>query len=144
MAELTYVMLKPRKVGAGIRHVGELVPEAEEWRNRNSYISRGVISAVPVDGLDEHSKKILEDWRNAQKQREQERQQQEAPEEDSSPAVAAVSSGVDLSDKTTGDVKELVTTGKLDPVEAWEAESEGKARSTLLSWLEEQVPDDEG
>jgi hypothetical protein len=46
--ELTYVALKPLRVGGKIRQPGELVPEASEWHNLPAYISSGKLSAVPA------------------------------------------------------------------------------------------------
>jgi hypothetical protein len=47
--ELTYVALRRIKVGGQFREAGELVPEAEGWRNRDAWIRSGHLSAVPKE-----------------------------------------------------------------------------------------------
>lgn len=46
LAAVTYVALKPLKVGSSTRQRGEAVPEAATWRNLSSYISAGKLAVV--------------------------------------------------------------------------------------------------
>lgn len=45
--ELTYVALRPLRVGGQVRPRGSLVPEARSWHNIDAYISSGRIAAIP-------------------------------------------------------------------------------------------------
>jgi len=141
--ELTYVMLKPRKVGKGTRHPGELVPEAEQWASRNAYISRGVIAPVPVAGLSDEHKTAYQAWKTNQEHRSGSRSPRPESEVSSTPSGASGSGLADhVDDMTISEIRQKVIDGDWDPAEVWEAESEGKQRSTLLDWLEEQVEDE--
>ena len=163
---LTYVMLKPRKVGKSVRQPGELVPEAEKWASRNAYISRGVIAPVPVAGLSEKHKTAYQTWKADQERRSGSRSPQPEPESSGpqspgpqspgpqSPATPSEDSGSGPSEDsgsgmadqidsmTIADIRQKVESGEWDPAEVWEVESEGKQRSTLMNWLEEQVEDE--
>lgn len=136
--ELTYVMLKPRKVGKSIRQPGELVPEAASWSNRSAYINRGVISPIPVAGLSDDHRKVYEQWKSSREQSQQAVQ----PEGSGSPPATPEPSGTNLADietMTISEIRDKVASGEWDAAEVWDVESEGKQRSTLLEWLEEQV-----
>lgn len=45
-AELTYVALRPLRVGGQVRPKGSLVPEARTWHNIDAYVSSGRIAPV--------------------------------------------------------------------------------------------------
>jgi hypothetical protein len=47
--DVTYVALRRVRVGGQYREAGELVPEAEGWRNRDAWIRGGYISAIPKE-----------------------------------------------------------------------------------------------
>lgn len=149
MSELTYVMLKPRKVGHGTRQPGELVPEAANWSNRNAYITRGVIAPVPVTGLSDEHKQFYDTW----VQQEQERNSggdASSPSPASSPesASADAKSAPDgeqsafesaVANENVDDIKDKVESGEWSAEDVWEAEDKGKRRSTLTDWLEEKI-----
>lgn len=44
--EMTYVALKPLRVGGQLRETGELVPEAEDWPRASAWVSQGYIAPV--------------------------------------------------------------------------------------------------
>lgn len=46
LAALTYVALKPLKVGDSTRMPGELVPEAAHWRNVTNYVNAGFLAII--------------------------------------------------------------------------------------------------
>lgn len=50
--EITYVALKPLRVGGQRREIGELVPEASEWPRASAWISQGRIAAVAKGAID--------------------------------------------------------------------------------------------
>lgn len=139
---LTYVMLKPRKVGSGTRQPGELVPEAVNWNNRNAYITRGVISPVPVAGLSETHQESYNEWVREQEriQQEQERNSggDETPSPQSSPPEPP-SFADTVADTNVDEIKEKVESGEWSAEAVWEAEEAGKKRSTLTEWLEEKI-----
>ena len=49
MADLQYVALKRLRIGDGFREVGESVPEAKDWKNVASYVSRGELAVVGAE-----------------------------------------------------------------------------------------------
>ena len=50
--ELTYIALKPLRVGGERREPGELVPEAEAWPRVSAWVSQGRIAAVAKSSVD--------------------------------------------------------------------------------------------
>lgn len=131
MDELTYIMLKPRKVGGRIRQPGELVPEAAGWKNRSAYLNRGVITATPVESLSDEHRKAFDAW------------QERVEEPETTTTQSEVTLAERLGSMSIEEIKAKVTAGELDAFLAWEAESEGRQRTTLMSWLEEQAEDEE-
>jgi hypothetical protein len=51
--DMTYVALRPLRVGGQTRQAGELVPEAATWHNVGAYIRGGHISAIPKEVVGE-------------------------------------------------------------------------------------------
>jgi hypothetical protein len=49
--EMTYVALRPLRVGGRTRQKGELVPEAATWHNIDAYVRGGRIAPVPVTAV---------------------------------------------------------------------------------------------
>lgn len=47
---MAYVACKRLKIGGEFREVGELVPEAETWRNLRVYLDNGSLTVVPDSG----------------------------------------------------------------------------------------------
>ena len=47
---MAYVACKRLKIGHGFREIGELVPEAETWRNLRVYLDNGSVAVVPNAG----------------------------------------------------------------------------------------------
>jgi hypothetical protein len=58
--ELTYVALKPLRVGGERREPGELVPEAETWPRVSAWVSQGRIAAVAKSAVDPSALKAAE------------------------------------------------------------------------------------
>lgn len=50
--EMTYVALKPLRVGGKRREPGQLVPEAADWPRRSAWIDQGKITPVPKTTVD--------------------------------------------------------------------------------------------
>lgn len=46
---VTYIALKPLKVGKGMRQPGEEVPEARSWRNVQAYVNRSMLAIKVLD-----------------------------------------------------------------------------------------------
>lgn len=62
--EITYVALKPLRVGGQRREIGELVPEATEWPRVSAWISQGRIAAVARSAVDpEELEKAERRWK---------------------------------------------------------------------------------
>lgn len=53
MAELTYVALKPLRVGGQRREPGSLVPEALDWPRASAWVNQGRIVAVARASVDQ-------------------------------------------------------------------------------------------
>lgn len=53
--EMTYVALKPLRVGGKRREPGELVPEAADWPRVSAWVDQGRITAVPESMVDADS-----------------------------------------------------------------------------------------
>lgn len=136
MVALTYVLLKPRKIGNRVRQPGEVVPEAEFWKNQDAYISRGVISQIPADSLDEERRQRHEQFHQERAQR-------------TTDPVPSPQEGTDVresklvADMTINQVKEIVERGEYDVDEVYEAERLGRQRSTLMEWLSEKRGDED-
>lgn len=50
--EMTYVALKPLRVGGKRREPGQLVPEAADWPRRSAWVDQGKIAPVPKTMVD--------------------------------------------------------------------------------------------
>lgn len=129
MSDFTYIMLKPRKVGGEIRQPGELVPEAAGWKNRQAYLNRSIITPIPVANLTADQRKVYEAWLNPVETNVE-------PQRETTFVERIGAMSID-------EIKTKVNQGTLDAVVVWEAESEGRQRSTLMNWLEEQAEDEE-
>lgn len=146
---LTYVMLKPRKVGQGTRQPGELVPEAVNWNNRNAYITRGVISPVPVSGLSHEHQRVYDEWVQQEQERNSGDDEPPSPQASSPESASADSQSAPdgeqsafesaVANENVDDIKVKVESGEWSAEAVWEAEESGKKRSTLTDWLEEQI-----
>lgn len=139
MSEITYVLLKPRKVGHRVRQPGELVPEAHNWSNRNAYVNRGVIAPVPAESLSEEHEAAFSAWQEAEAQRRAPSPEPSSPEPSQPTQPPQQSLSEQVAELNVDEVKDRVIAGDWDAAEVWEVESGDKRRSTLLSWLEEQV-----
>lgn len=139
MSEITYVLLKPRKVGHEVRQPGDLVPEAHNWSNRNAYVSRGIIAPVPTESLSADHESAFRAWQEAEAERRESASEPSSPEPSQPPQSPQQSLSEQVAESNVDDVKDRVLSGDWDAAEVWEAESGDKRRSTLLSWLEEQV-----
>lgn len=80
--EMTYVALKPLRVGGERRAPGELVPEAASWRRTSAWVDQGKITAVPKSMIDaDELAKAEKAW---QERVEQKRQAEETSSGDES------------------------------------------------------------
>lgn len=59
--EMTYVALKPLRVGGQRREPGELVPEAADWPRVSAWLDQGRIAAVAKAAVDADQLKLAED-----------------------------------------------------------------------------------
>lgn len=136
MSQLTYVMIKPRKVGRVVRQPGELVPEAAEWKNRDAYLNRGVISPVPIDSLSSEHRQTYDTWLA---ERGTVRSAPGGGDHTPPPSEGSPDLSEQVASLTIGEIKDRVQSGQWSPESVWEAEAGGKQRSTLTDWLEEQM-----
>lgn len=86
MAELTYVALKPLRVGGQRREPGSLVPEALDWPRASAWVSQGRIVAVARAAVDQDELAAAEadyEARKAGNRRETEVESVEESDEDS-------------------------------------------------------------
>lgn len=114
MTDLTYVALKPIKVGGKMRQPGDLVPEATTWHNLPAYLSTGRISAIPK------SSAVIEE---------------EVVEEITEEKTGYAS-------LTAEEVKAHVEDGDMTIDEAYEQELElDKPRKGVIAWLEKKAED---
>lgn len=142
MSEITYVLLKPRKVGHEVRQPGELVPEAHNWSNRNAYINRGVITSIPVESLSSDHEEAFRAWQQAEAERLEAATEPASPEPSQPSQSPQRSLSEQVAEATVDEVKDRVIAGDWGAAEVWEVESGDKRRSTLLTWLEEQVAEE--
>lgn len=61
MVDMTYVALKPLRIGGQRREPGELVPEAATWPRVSAWIDTGRITAVAKSSVDPEALKAAED-----------------------------------------------------------------------------------
>ena len=52
VVEMTYIALKPLRVGGKRRNPGELVPEAADWPRVSAWVDQGRITTVPKKMVD--------------------------------------------------------------------------------------------
>jgi len=124
--ELTYVALKPLKVGDTKRQPGELVPEAKTWRNVHAWIGRGYLAPIPessvAGGVDDQST-------------------------DSAPEAGDLPSPDERNRKDKpmkiNDVKDKVVAGEISAEDALAEEMErDNPRTTLVEWLNTAMKDE--
>ena len=72
MVDMTYVALKPLRIGGQRREPGELVPEAATWPRVSAWIDMGRITVVPKSTIDPDALKAAEDAFAARVQAKQE------------------------------------------------------------------------
>ena len=77
--EMTYVALKPLRVGGKRREAGQLVPEAADWPRRSAWIDQGRIAAVPKTMVDAEDLAVAE--RAYAERIESKMQEEAAPDE---------------------------------------------------------------
>jgi len=85
MAELTYVALKPLRVGGQRREPGSLVPEALDWPRVSAWVDQGRIVAVARGAVDQGELEAAEkayEARKAANRRETEVEAAEGSDED--------------------------------------------------------------
>lgn len=97
--EMTYVALKPLRVGGQRREPGELVPEAEDWPRVSAWVSQGRIAVVAKAAVDPDQLKLAEARYAAAKS--------EAQEESAS--AGNTEETVSESDEPLGDDEEVET-----------------------------------
>lgn len=59
--ELTYVTLRPLRIGGQVRPPGALAPEAVNWHNIDAYIRNGSIAPVPREQVDQDELRAAEE-----------------------------------------------------------------------------------
>ena len=93
--EITYVALKPLRVGGQRREPGELVPEATEWPRVSAWISQGRLTPVARDAVDKDElEKAERRWAEAKADtQEPEPEPEQEPESDHEVETFAVGSG---------------------------------------------------
>ena len=84
---MAYVACKRLKIGHGFREIGELVPEAETWRNLRIYLDNGSLAVVPNSGTtagvpptEKKEKKKPQAAMAKPKQQKEEKQTEEKPQ----------------------------------------------------------------
>jgi hypothetical protein len=128
MEGMTYTALRRITVHGEVRHQGDLVPEAESWRNKDAYIRTGYISPVPRASVNAEALEAAEAKYEKAQERARE-QEEEAPEETSEGSY---------DDLTAQQVMAKVDSGELDRDEALEAElNREKPRKGVLNFLED-------
>lgn len=70
--EMTYVALKPLRIGGQRREPGELVPEANDWPRASAWVNQGHIAVVAKAAMDPDQLKLAEDRYAAAKSEAQE------------------------------------------------------------------------
>ena len=81
---MAYVACKRLKIGHEFREIGELVPEAETWRNLRVYLDNGSLAVVPNSGAtagDQPAKKKEEKKPKAAMAKPAQKKEEQAPEE---------------------------------------------------------------
>ena len=63
--KITYVALKPLRIGDDVREPGELVPEASDWKQLDLYLGSNKLAAVLVCTLPREMQTDLEAWEEA-------------------------------------------------------------------------------
>jgi len=95
--EITYVALKPLRVGGQRREPGELVPEATEWPRVSAWINQGRITAVARNAVDQKELEEAERrWaaaKAAAQEDDEEAEVEQEPENDHEVETFAVGSG---------------------------------------------------
>jgi hypothetical protein len=125
--EMTYVALRPLRVGGQTRHKGELVPEARTWHNLEAYIRGGRVAAVPRASVDQEAlAKAEEAWEALKNPEPEEEAQDESTSEESNE-----NTDESETDQDDGGADEEEPQDDEDPAEDDESEDEPESEHDL-------------